>query len=139
MGVRLGGATGDDKVKVKIAFSLATDASIAPDVETVSLALTQAGSGGYLAVLSSLFVDLLRSEPSFRYSDRDGLVDGVVKGQIKRRTDGTWKMLLRAKGLAIADVASGGAALTLALGDDLLSGTMDCTGSAPRIDCELFP
>jgi hypothetical protein len=137
--VRLGGGTSDDKLKFKIGFELAPGASISPDTETVSLIVTQAGSGGYSATLPSLFTDLLRSTPSFRYDDRNGAVDGVIKGQIKGRADGTWKMLLRAKGLSLADLAGGGAQLTVALGDDLFSGTLVCAGTAPRVDCELVP
>lgn len=138
LGVRPGGGAGDDKVTVRLAFDLAPGATVAPDTETVMLAVSQPG-GGYAATLTSLFIDMLKPNPSFRYIDRSGSIDGVVKAHIKRNAAGTWKMALRAAGPSIADLAGGVADLSLVIGDDVLSGTLACTATAARIKCVLAP
>lgn len=138
--LRSGDATKADRLKLKIDFTLDSSAALNLDAETFALALTQAGSAGYSATLVSLFTDLNKTAPYFRYRDRNSIVDGVKKAQVKCRTNLTCRMQLQAHGIALADLATGDADLTLALGDDLYSGTVSCTSlSNGRVRCGLVP
>ena len=128
-----------DKLSVKLAFDLAAPATISPDAETVTLLLSQAGSGGYMATLASVFTDLGKPTPAFRYSDPAGAVDGVTKAQIKGKATGATKMSLRAGGVSLVDLDAGTVDVTLLLGDDLFEGALACTGSATRLKCSLVP
>lgn len=136
--VRLGDGS-DDKITLKADFTLPLEAAIAPDVETLTAVLTQPGSGGFVATLAGLMVDRMRALPSYVYSDRSGAVGGVTKAQLKKRGDGVWRLLLRAAAPDTVDLAAGGAELSLAIGEDLVGGFLDCSGSAPRLRCELVP
>lgn len=139
LSVRLGGGTSADTLSFKLAFPLAPGSQVAPDAETVALVATQAAHAGFTASLASLMTDLLKAVPTFRYVDRGGAVDGVTKAQVKCDAAGACKMLLRAKGISIADLASGSVGLSLAIGDDLWSGPLACAGTAPRLKCALAP
>lgn len=137
--VRLGDGTTNDKLTLKVDFTLLPEAIVAPDAETLAAVLTQAGSAGFTATLTALLQDKTRTLPSFAYSDRTAAVDGVVKAQLKQRRDGAWRFLLRAAAPGIAGLAAGSAELALAIGDDLVDGILECSGSAPRVRCELLP
>lgn len=139
LGVRMGGGSSVDKVSIKVSFTLDPGASIAPDAETVMVALTQAGSGGYTATLSSAFTDLMKPTPNWRYVDSTGAVAGVRKAQVRGTTGNEYRLGLKAVATSIADLAAGGATLSITLGDDIVSGTLDCTGTAPRLKCTLVP
>lgn len=133
----LGGGERDDKLKFKLGFTLAPNVAIAPDTETVALVLTQAGSGGYAATLPAVLTDLLKSRPAYRYKDREGTLDGVTKAQLKQRGNGSWKMIVRARGLSLADLTSGSADLALVLGDDVLGTIVSCTEQGGRVRCSV--
>lgn len=137
--VRFGDSVKPDKLTVKLGFDLPGEAVVTPDTETVMLSVTQAGSAGYVATLPSLLVDRMKATPSYLYVDREGVVDSVVKAQLKGDGLGAWKLQLRAKGVAAAELASGATSLELVIGDDIVSAALVCTGTALRVQCELAP
>lgn len=137
--LRSGGGVKPDKLTVKLEFELPAGAAVAPDVETVMLSLMQSGSSGYLATLASVLADRMKAKPSYLYVDRNGAIDSVVKARLKGDGVGGWKMQLRAKGLGAVELASGTASLELAIGDDVVTAPLACTGTALRVQCNPVP
>ncbi len=135
---RLGDGTTDDKITLRADFTLPVDATVAPDSETLATVLTQPG-GGFTATLVALMTDKSRRLPSFAYADREAAVDGVLKAKLQQRRNGAWRYLLRAAAPGIATIDSGAADLALAIGDDLVEGSLECSGTSPRVRCELVP
>lgn len=136
--LRPGSPTKEDRLSVRLAFSLAPSAALALDGETVTFDIAQDGHAGYAAVLASLLTDLNKPNPFFRYIDRDGAVDGVTRLQVKCKSDRTCRVQLAARGIGLADLVAGDTTVSMALGDDLFEGSLACTG-APRLRCTLVP
>ena len=85
--LKAGSAGNEDKAGFKLAFALPPGAEIAPDAETVTLAISQPGHGGFSASLAAKMVDLLRPAPSYRYIDKTASEHGVAKAQLKGSPD----------------------------------------------------
>ncbi|HEY2774805.1 MAG TPA: hypothetical protein VGK20_12230 [Candidatus Binatia bacterium] len=142
--MRRGNSGRPDSLALKVAFSLLDAASEVPDSLTASLALTQAGHGGFHADVSSIARDPVHDPAFYELQDPAGSQGGVTLVQIRQRTGITFRGVIRAGGAGLADVAGGSAHLAMSIGgeapfdnDDVLAVDLACTASAMAVRCSM--
>lgn len=129
----------EDRVKISATLVLGDGQSIAPDSESVEIALVENERLHYFAQLAGAFVQT-DARPTYTYQDPSGSVAGVRRVRLRATPSGVYRLTLIARKVGLVDTQpaetlADGLVLSVNIGDDAFSNQLACVSSLRSVRC----